>query len=186
MIVIGTTRKPTQRLRSFIKELARGIPGAKSLTRGKQGFSEFCDSATNLGASGILLVGAFHGNPGRIGFLKFSGETWEFYPPTLIIKSTRLLRETNFTPPRKILKLYVLSDTPRDQVKAQMLASALNVTCLNRDKLPDIQGTAALLRVGLSRYKSIDFSSPDEKLLLGPALTIKHFLTRPMGDQNRW
>jgi U3 small nucleolar ribonucleoprotein protein IMP4 len=186
VIAIGTTRKPTQRIRSFIKEIARVIPGSIRFTRGKQGFSEFCDTAQNLGSTRILLVGAYHGNPGRLGFLEFNGESWEFQPPTIIIKTTRLLRESKVKPTAGIKNLYVVPDSTSDQNKAKLLAQALVVPYFTRDQLPTPKGKSALLRVGIAQYRSIDFLSLDEQHQLGPSIVTKHFLTKPMGDQKRW
>ncbi len=186
MIAIGTTRKPTQRIRSFIKELARVIPGSIRLTRGKQGFADFCDAAYEQGATRLLLVGGFHGNPGRIGFLQYTGDAWEFFPPTIIIKSTQLLREGQHNPPRNIKKVVVLPDVSFDLNKAKLLAEALKVPCIQRAALPNLQDNTAVLRVGIARYKAIDFVSPNETQLLGPSMKIKHFLTRPMGEEKRW
>ncbi len=186
MIAIGTTRKPTQRVRSFIKELSRVIPDSVRLTRGKQGFAEFCDSALELGASRLLLVGAFHGNPGRIGFLDYSKNGWEFYPPTILITSTQLLRERSHNSPRKIRDLVVLPDLPNDQPKAQILAQALNVPCIERAVLSDLESEVAVLRVALTQYRAMDFVSPDESQPLGPAMRVKHFLARPMGESKQW
>jgi rRNA maturation protein Rpf1 len=186
VIVLGTTRKPTQRIRSFIKELVRVIPGSTRITRGKQGFAEFCDAAHELGAPRLLLVGAFHGNPGRLGFLTLSEENWAFSPPTIIIKSTQLLRETEASPSRNIKTLVVLPDRHSDQPKAQLLAEALMVSCTTRDDLSSLRKDTVVLRVALSRYKAMDFVSTDETQLLGPSMKIKHFLTRPIGELRRW
>lgn len=186
MIAIGTTRKPTQRIRSFIKEIARVIPGSIRFTRGKQGFSEFCDTAQNLGSTRIMLVGAYHGNPGRLGFLEFNGEIWEFQPPTIIIKTTRLLRESKVKPTSGIKNLYVIPDSSPDQNKAKLLAQAIDVPYSTREELPTQKGKAALLRVGIAQYKSIDFLSLDEQQPLGPSIVTKQFLTKPMGDHKRW
>ena len=186
MIAIGTTRKPTQRVRSFIKELTRVIPGSIRLTRGKQGFAEFCEGAHDAGATRLLLVGAFHGSPGRIGFLDYSGDTWEFFPPTVIIKSIQLLREVRDTPTRNIKKLVVLPDRSSDTTKATLLAEALTVPCIDRDSLKTLTNDTAVLRVAFSQYKAMDFVSPDETQPLGPSMKVKHFLTRPMGEHKRW
>lgn len=186
MIAIGTTRKPTQRIRSFIKEIGRVIPGSVRFTRGKQSFDEFCDTARNLGSSRILLIGAYHGNPGRLGFLQFNGEIWEFQPPTIIIKTARLLRESKVNPPGGIKNLYVIPDAPSDLNKAKLLAQALDVSYFTREQLPTQKGKSALLRVGIARYRSIDFLSLDEQHPVGPSIVTKHFLTKPMGVQKRW
>lgn len=186
MIAIGSTRKPTQRTRSFIKELHRVIPNTTRLTRGKQGFNGFLESAQELGATRILLVGAFHGNPGRIGFLKLTDDTWDFHPPTLIIKSTHLLRETHSNRPQGIKRLYVIPHSRRDVTRAELLATALNVPYLTREDLPDKATKSVVLRVNFAQDKSMYFLSLDEQQPMGPLIHLKHFLTRPMGDQKRW
>ncbi len=186
MIAIGTTRKPTQRIRSFIKELSRVIPGSIRFTRGKQSFGEFCDTAQNLGSTRIMLIGAYHGNPGRLGFLEFNGELWEFQPPTIIIKTTRLLRESKVKPTSGIRKLYVIPDSSSDQSKAKLMAQALDAPYSTREELPTSKENSALLRVGIARYRSIDFLSLDEQHPVGPSIVTKHFLTKPMGDQKQW
>jgi rRNA maturation protein Rpf1 len=186
VIVISTTRKPTQRIRSFIKELNRVIPGSKRLTRGKQAFAEFCEAAYDLGATRIMLVGAFHGNPGRIGFLQYSQDTWKFYPPTIILKSVQLLRENKTQSPRSVKRLVILADTSSDENKAALLAQALEAQLVNRDELPSCSSNTAVLRVAISRYTAMDFVTRDETQLLGPALRVKHFLNRAMGEPKRW
>ncbi|MFW9830673.1 MAG: hypothetical protein ACFFD8_02755 [Candidatus Thorarchaeota archaeon] len=186
MIAIGSTRKPTPRTRSFIKELHRVIPHSTRLTRGKQGFNEFCETAQELGANRILLVGSFHGNPGRLGFLQQIDDVWKFQPPTLIIKSTHLLREITTASPHGLKHLYVVPASQGDVSRAEMLANALAVPCLTRDHLPDKTTKAALLRVKYAQDKSIDFMALDEQQPLGPVIHLKHFLTKPMGDKKRW
>jgi U3 small nucleolar ribonucleoprotein protein IMP4 len=186
VIAIGTTRKPTQRIRSFIKELARVIPNSMRFTRGKQSFNEFCTTAQDLGAHRILLVGAFHGNPGRLGFLEFREETWDFQPPTIIIKSVRLLRETEANPPGGIKNLYVVPDSPRDEKRAALLAQALDVPYFTRDQLPAPKEKSAIVRVGIAKNRLIEFLTLDEQFPLGPKIMTKHFLTKPMGEKKRW
>lgn len=121
-----------------------------------------------------------------MGFLQFTGDTWEFQPPTIIIKSASLLRETSDIIPQSIKRLYVLPDTVRDQHQAEILAHALSAPLLLRENLPDHQLKTALLRVGLSKSQTLTFTSMDEKQLLGPSIKVKHFLTRPIGDEKRW
>ncbi|MFX0169809.1 MAG: hypothetical protein ACFE89_10690 [Candidatus Hodarchaeota archaeon] len=186
MIAIGATRKPTQRIRSFIKELNWVIPGSIRITRGKQGFMDYCEAAQDLGATRILLVGAFHGNPGRFGFLEYTEENWKFAPPTIILKSVQLLRENPAPSPRKPIQLYVLPDTPQDQTRAELLAQALEIPCIQRAKLTELPGESALLLVKLSHPKTLAFMTRDEQQPLGPRLGVKHFLSRPMGERKRW
>ena len=186
MIAIGTTRKPTQRVRSFVKELNWVIPGSTRISRGKQGFMELCDSALKQGASRIVLVGAFHGNPGRLGFLEYNGEDWQFIPPTIIIKSVQLLRELGTVKTRRPTQLFVLAETPKDHPHAELLAQALETTTVQRDALFEVPSGSALLHINLRQPQTIAFLTQDQRQPLGPKLAVKHYLTRPMGDQKRW
>ncbi|HIP16961.1 MAG TPA: ribosomal biogenesis protein [Methanothermococcus okinawensis] len=62
MIVITTSRKPSQRTRSFVNDLARVISG-RVLTRGKTPLREILNDYPK-----IILVEEYKGNPGKIKF----------------------------------------------------------------------------------------------------------------------
>jgi len=187
VIAIGSTRKPTDRIRSFIKELSHVIPNAVRLTRGKQGFAEFCEEATSAGASRFILVGAWHGNPGRLVFLQQkTGEGWVFQPPTILLKSVTLLRELGHDPPPPRTALFVVPDTPQDAAPAESLAAALDVPVGARDDLPPPSDRGALLQVSLHQRSTLEFLSPTDKEPLGPTLRVKEFLSEALGDAKRW
>ena len=169
-----------------MKELAHVIPSAKKLTRGKAGFDVFLEEAQSMNATRLLLVGGFHGNPGRLGFLHNQDQGWAFLPPTIILKTVTLLREHQQPAPRPPKQLYVMPDTKKDFVHAESLAKALGVTCVEREDLPVHAHRAALLRVALRQRSSLEFVSIKEDQLLGPSLLIKRFLQKPMGDMKRW
>jgi U3 small nucleolar ribonucleoprotein protein IMP4 len=184
LIVIGSTRKPTQRIRSFIKELVHVIPHATRITRGKQALSEFLEEAHTMGASKILLVGGFHGNPGRLGFLEWQEDKWVFIPPTILLKSVTLLREQR-TPVRSPKRLYVFPETAKDQRSAHLLAQAIEVSLVDSEELPFLPSQGSILRVAL-RHRRLDFVSLQQDIVMGPSMVIKHFLHKPMGDSRRW
>lgn len=169
-----------------MKELVHVIPSAKKQTRGKAGFDVFLDAALAMGATRIILVGGFHGSPGRLGFLYNEGEKWEFISPTILLKSVTLLRERQQSLPHSPKRLYVMPDTLKDMARAKILANALGVTCIEREDLPVHAHRAALLRVALHQRSALEFVSMLEDQLLGPSLLIQRFLQKPMGDMKRW
>ncbi|MFX1562527.1 MAG: hypothetical protein ACFFDP_04390 [Promethearchaeota archaeon] len=186
MIVIGSTRKPTQRVRSFIRELDRVIPQSTRLTRGKQGIADFCEAARDIGASRILLVGSFHGNPGRLGFLHLVQDSWVFNPPTIILRTVQLLRESkrDTIPPSKIL--YVVPDTDNDTIQAELLANALDLPFADRTNIPKTEPKTSILLVALYKRSCIEFLSLQEEQYVGPTLFVKKFLRKAMGDMKQW
>lgn len=186
MIVIGSTRKPTQRVRSFIRELNRVIPQSTRLTRGKQSLGDFCEAAQDIGASRILLIGSFHGNPGRIGFLHLVEDSWIFNPPTIILRSVQLLRESrrDSIPPSKTL--YVVPDTDNDTVHAELLSKALGMPFVNRTYIPETESKTSILLAALHQRSRIEFLSLQEEQPIGPTLFVKRFLRKAMGDMKKW
>ena len=62
MMVITTSRKPSQRTRSFVNDLAR-ILNAKILTRGKTPLKDILNEYSKL-----IVVEEYKGNPGKIKF----------------------------------------------------------------------------------------------------------------------
>ncbi|HIP84273.1 MAG TPA: ribosomal biogenesis protein [Methanothermococcus okinawensis] len=59
-VIITTSRKPSQRTRSFVKDLAR-VLGGKSLTRGKTPLKEILSKYPK-----VILVEEYRGNPGKL------------------------------------------------------------------------------------------------------------------------
>ncbi len=66
MIVVTTSRSPSQRTRSFVKELVAVIPGAHRFTRGKYTISELGYVASRIGAGYVWVVYEKRGNPSAI------------------------------------------------------------------------------------------------------------------------
>jgi rRNA maturation protein Rpf1 len=69
-LVITTSRRPTQRIREFCKDLFEVIPCSIKLNRGKLSIEGICSMASDLGATGVAVVEREKGGPGRIVLLK--------------------------------------------------------------------------------------------------------------------
>ncbi len=186
LIVIGTTRKPSQRIRSFAKELVRVIPRAARLTRGKQSLIEFCEEARSQGASRVILIGGYHGNPGRLIFLQYSQDEWLFQPPLIFTKSVILLRQKRQQPIPKSKVLYVVQDTDRDKLNAEIIARALGVTFVEREALSTGKPGVALLLVALHQSSVLEFLSLQDSQPVGPTLYVRNIYRKPRGDWKRW
>ena len=65
-VIITTSHRPSQRLRSFAKDLAQVIPFSLKVNRGKSSFRDLAYDALSMGAEKIVVVSAWKGNPGSI------------------------------------------------------------------------------------------------------------------------
>ncbi len=62
-----------------MKDLARALPEAKRINRGKSSISDLAEKAYSLGASRVVIVDQIKGNPSRLRFLNTSSRPpqWE-------------------------------------------------------------------------------------------------------------
>ncbi len=96
MIIITTSHKPSQRTRSFVKDLASVLPEAKVVTRGKKTLKDLSVIGYGLKAKHVLVVNEKHGNPSLIR--AFYIDSTSKYPIlihkySIILKGVTLSRE---------------------------------------------------------------------------------------------
>ena len=65
-IIVTTSHRPNQRLRSFAKDLAAVLPFAIKVNRGKSSLRDLFHDAVSLGARRVVIVSTWKGNPGTI------------------------------------------------------------------------------------------------------------------------
>ncbi len=65
-IIVTTSRAPSPRTRSFVKDLVAILPGAEKLTRGHLTLEELAIAAKAKGANRVVIVGERKGNPSII------------------------------------------------------------------------------------------------------------------------
>lgn len=95
-IVVTTSHRPTQRVRSFVKDLVSVLPEAERLTRGKATFRDLYYEAVARGAQRVIIVSVWKGNPGTLSVYE------PLEPPEMelrlmtrmILEGVRLSRET--------------------------------------------------------------------------------------------
>lgn len=73
-MLITTSRKPSQRTRSFCKSLAN-VLNVKNITRGKMSIRDVLVKSSELGSGKIMLVSEMKGNPNKIDFQDEKGDT---------------------------------------------------------------------------------------------------------------
>ena len=65
-VIVTTSRRPNNRVRSLVKELCLTLPKAVKLNRGHLSMGELAREAMILGAERVLIVSSRKGNPGII------------------------------------------------------------------------------------------------------------------------
>ena len=92
MILLTTSRRPTERIRTFCRDLANSIPDAVRVNRGKMSLDGVAEKAIEVEADKVVVVDRWQGGPGRINLYKLSNGL-ESVPPLMMIRGIRLRRE---------------------------------------------------------------------------------------------
>ena len=66
LIIVTTSHRPSQRVRSFVKDLVSVLPRAVRLTRGKATLRDLYYEAMGVGARRVVVVSTWKGNPGTV------------------------------------------------------------------------------------------------------------------------
>jgi len=187
-IVITTTRRPSTRARSLTNDLAKSLPRAIRINRGKLNIEELAAKALDLGAERVLIVGkGLYGNPGRLVFLITTEENYYFYPLIIQLKGVKLIRELDETSlPSKIERCAIVI-APESSIElselAHSLSEALGIFYLEENSLKSIARAFDNLIV-LEETLSINmrfvmkFVNPKNLKASGPKLFIKRVVYR--------
>ncbi len=93
MILLTTSRRPTERIRTFCRDLANSIPDAVRVNRGKMSLDGVAEKAIEVEANRVVVVDRWQGGPGRISLYRLGSSGLDFVPPLMLIKGIRLRRE---------------------------------------------------------------------------------------------
>ena len=188
-ILVTTSRRPSPRVRSFVKDLVGVIPGAHRFTRGHFSMSELAREAYNMGADRIVVVGERRGNPGIVRVYGYTLDLLEAKNiVTFIVKGVTLSRETRTPPPpRGSFKRLVV--TPLSEGVAEEFAEAFVIAFHARLK-PGAGESYVEARIrGLDpRTVSVEFylngeSRVGPRLKLGrPREMVKRGVLRELGE----
>ena len=91
--VLTTSRKPSQRTRSFIRDLVRVIPWSFHFTRGSRSLNDLANELAVLGINRLLIVHEKKGNPSLVKFYKLDEGKLMERDYRLRIKGISLARE---------------------------------------------------------------------------------------------
>lgn len=138
-LLITTSRKTSNRVRSFARDLWTVLPGTERFNRGGMGLTELASRVGQSGANAALVISMWKGNPSLLIFTTSTGNE----VVTIKMESAKLKREVNpimntrFIGTAGVFIKSGSSDKTRDL--GEVLASFLNVKMLKIADPGDVQ-----------------------------------------------
>ena len=95
MILLTTSRRPTERIRSFCRDLVYSIPQILSINRGKMNLDGLSEKALEINADRVIVVDRWRNGFGQIKLFQMSSKGLHQVIPIMHLSSVCLRRELN-------------------------------------------------------------------------------------------
>jgi rRNA maturation protein Rpf1 len=174
MILITTSHRPTQKVRTLIRDLSRVIPNSIRINRGKLSMNGLAEEATQLNADKVIIVERYQGNPGGILFYKVVMDKLKQVPPQIYMNDIKT--QDDIGERKSIRRGLAITTIANPSMEVKQLASALSdflgIPCLDKPMpnyqaaihlAPDAKYKAKISLVVLPTFKEV-----------GPVITVKH------------
>jgi len=126
ILLITTSRKTSNRVRSFARDLWTVLPNTERFNRGGQGLSEIAARVRQTGAHAALIISMWKGNPSILSFTSSSEEELA----SIKVEMAMLRREVNAAKKKinRVIGVFVESNSSeKTRALGEMLASFLGL-----------------------------------------------------------
>ena len=175
MILITTSRRPTQRVRTLCKDLNRVLPNTIRINRGKLSIRGVTEKALEYKADRVIIIERRKGGPGSILFYKIMLGELRQVPPLIYLKEIKTQDELGQRTRIKGSLIITTSRNPDIQIKelASHLSDFLRIPYLEDPGNVKFQ---ASIHISLTpEYEiKISFTMPPVVKEVGPNLIVKH------------
>lgn len=132
MITVTTGRNPSQNTRKLVKELAKILPNARKLVRGKMPLNQLMDNMKDSDVNRLIMVYRGFNGPIRIELVRRQETQLENSNTTLIVRHVRYFPQSK---KGKRIKLQCLTITSKQDVKfAELLSDFLQIPIIKNDE----------------------------------------------------
>ncbi|MHA1639430.1 MAG: Brix domain-containing protein [Candidatus Heimdallarchaeota archaeon] len=185
--VITTSRKPSQRTRSFVRDLVRVIPWSFHFTRGSCSLNDLAAELTSLGINRLMIIHEKKGNPSLAKFYKLVNGKLVERDYRIRIKGIALARELRrgrsiFTKNSKFRVINKCSSDFGEQLYT-MLSIFFNFE-RSRELIyePNLKGIAVFLSDSPKSNITLEFQQIETKEFIGPRITISDVYLGKKGE----
>lgn len=188
--VLTTSRKPSQRTRSFIRDLVRVIPWSFHFTRGSCSLNDLANELAVLGINRLLIVHEKKGNPSLVKFYKLDEGKLMERDYRLRIKGISLSRELrrNRTVFTADSKLQVINQSQSDFGEQLYTMLSLYFNFERKRELPrdtNMKGIAIIFADNNQGLIILDFQQIESKEMIGPRISISDVFLGKKGEAIR-
>lgn len=165
-------------MRTLCRDLARSIPKAFRVNRGKMSLDGVAEKALELNADRVVILNRWKGGPGKIELFQVGSGGLSPVPPLLYVAGVRLQREfKKRTGPIKSIAVTTTPEASPEVVKiAESLANFLRAPLSSVGEAVSRYQASMRLSSNASGHIQITFLLFPEAVEAGPRITLSHAL----------
>jgi hypothetical protein len=172
--IFSTSRNPSRRTRTLIKDLTWVFPRASRIPRGTKNIYELAAMALAVKASSLIIVSTRKGNPRAMSFYRVTEQKYFQLPLELSLSGVKLRAEFSKKHPSRPKELLILPKeplSPRGKILCERISQIFRLPIINHPH--PVGKTAIIMQVDEPNIVRITFlhgASPTE---IGPQLRIR-------------
>jgi len=176
VILLTTSRRPTRRIRTFCRDLARSIPNVVRINRGKLNLNGIAERALEFNADRVVIVDRWKGGPGKMELFQTGPAGLIPVSPLMYIAGIQLQRE--FKVKTKSIRSLTLTTPPEKNHQvakiAECLSNFLNISMSSMNEAVSEYSAAMHISLNASHHAQITFMLLPETVEVGPRVTLSH------------
>ncbi|MEA2069713.1 MAG: hypothetical protein U9O98_00320 [Asgard group archaeon] len=188
--VITTSRNPSQRTRSLLRDVVRVIPWSFHFTRGSCSLKDLANELTVLGINRCLIVHERKGNPAVIKFYKLIEGVLVERDYRIKLKGVTLARELDrgrsvFTAESKLRVINRCTSDFGEQLYTMFSFFFGFERERSLPQIPNLKGIAILFSDDKKGHITLEFQQIETKELIGPKIVIDDVILGKKGEAIR-
>jgi len=178
LILLTTSRRPTERIRTFCRDLFNSLPDVVRINRGKLSRDGVAEKAIELDADRIVVVDRWHCGPGKVSLFSLSSNGLNHIPPLMLMSRIHLRRELKESTKRirsSVITIEPEASPELDRV-ARHLSQFFNLPILSKDVASKNNRVSMHFSCESSRRLQITFLLLQRMVEIGPRLTLSQLV----------
>ena len=171
--LFSTSRNPSRRTRTLIKDLTWVFPRASRIPRGTKNIYELAATALAARASSLVIVSTRKGNPGTMSFYRVTEQKYFQLPLEMSLTGVKLRKEFSKKNPSRPKELLILPKeplSPRGQQLCERISQIFRLPIIDHPQ--PVGKTSIIMIIEEPNIIRITFTHGTSTTEIGPQIRI--------------
>lgn len=173
MILLTTSRRPSDELRTFCRDLVYSLSDLERVNRGKMSLDGVAEKALELGADRVIVVDRWNKGVGQVSFFTFGSNGLVVFSPRLLLSNILLRRDFGQPMRRKATAVTVdLKDLGELESVGKRFSEFFGLPFLTTKQAYREHDVSLHLMVDSSKNLRVTFIGLERMFEIGPQVTV--------------